>query len=113
MYFLKGDPTPSKRKSQPTARRDYPSLDRLVASSTGTIPKKHHRTTAETGIQNQKLTQKADAEKSFKVEEQLPLPVAKRHHRTSGSKAHQNIPGPSIRRKDIPVPPPPSPAMAF
>ncbi|XP_037719674.1 uncharacterized protein LOC119553388 isoform X2 [Drosophila subpulchrella] len=104
------DPTPSKRKSQPTGRRDYPSLDRLVASSTGTIPKKHNRTTAETGLQNQKLTQKADAEKSFKVEEQLPLPVAKRHHRTSGSKTHQNIPGPSTRRKDIPVPPPPSPA---
>ncbi|XP_043951252.1 uncharacterized protein LOC108029387 isoform X3 [Drosophila biarmipes] len=104
------DPTPSKRKSQPTGRRDYPSLDRLLASSTGTIPKKHNRTTVETGLQNQKLTQKSDAENSFKTEEQFPLPVAKRHHRTSGSKANQNIPGPSIRRKDIPAPPPPSPA---
>lgn len=41
------------------------------------------------------------------LEEQLPT---KRHHRTSGSKAHQNAQGPSLRRKDIPAPPPPSPA---
>ncbi|XP_070135479.1 uncharacterized protein [Drosophila bipectinata] len=38
------DPTPSKRKTQPTGRREYPSLDRLVASSTGTIPKRQNRT---------------------------------------------------------------------
>ncbi|XP_016995972.3 uncharacterized protein RhoGEF3 isoform X6 [Drosophila takahashii] len=110
------DPTPSKRKSQPTGRREYPSLDRLVASSTGTIPKRNNRSTVETAPQSPKLTQKARcseaprAEQNVKEEEQFPQPVTKRHHRTSGSKAHQNIPGPSLRRKDIPAPPPPSPA---
>ncbi|XP_044313418.1 uncharacterized protein LOC108042191 isoform X2 [Drosophila rhopaloa] len=111
------DPTPSKRKGQPTGRREYPSLDRLVASSTGTIPKRHYKTIAETDLQSLKLTPKArclgtyDADKTnTAVDEQMALPLVKRHHRTSGSKIHQNTPGPSLRRKDVPAPPPPSPA---
>ncbi|KAH8232716.1 hypothetical protein KR038_001671 [Drosophila bunnanda] len=117
-----GEPTPSKRKSQTSGRREYPSLDRLVASSTGTIPKRHNRIVAETGALSPKLVPKprsADVPDAGEtgnrgakhlivaVEEQMPT---KRHHRTSGSKAHQNAPGPSLRRKDIPAPPPPSPA---
>ncbi|XP_052847874.1 uncharacterized protein LOC128259513 isoform X2 [Drosophila gunungcola] len=112
------NPMPCKRKNQPTSRREYPSLDRLVASSTGTIPKRNnHRTIADNGLQSLKLAPKAkslqtpDAEKkNVTLNGQLPLPLAKRHHRISGPKAHQNLPGPSTRRKDIPAPPPPSPA---
>ncbi|XP_017066331.1 uncharacterized protein LOC108104658 isoform X2 [Drosophila eugracilis] len=111
------DPTPSKRKSQSTGRKEYPSLDRLVASSTGTIPKALHRNTAEAALQSPTMTQKPSCseapiagEKIKPVEEHLSQSAAKRHHRISGSKAHQNTPGPSLRRKDIPAPPPPSPA---
>ncbi|KAH8342344.1 hypothetical protein KR059_002279, partial [Drosophila kikkawai] len=117
------DPTPSQRKSQPSGRREYPSLDRLVASSTGTIPKRHSKIVAETGAFSPKLAPKprsagvSDAgetgdrggAKHLNVAVEEPLPT-KRHHRTSGSKTHQNAPGPSLRRKDIPAPPPPSPA---
>ncbi|XP_022221857.2 uncharacterized protein LOC111073709 isoform X3 [Drosophila obscura] len=108
------DPTPTKRRAQPSGRREYPSLDRLVASNTGTIPKRHSRTMEETESLNPKFTSKpkeSDAKDSMtgsNSEEQFT--PGKRHHRSSGTKSHQNVPGPSTRRKDIPAPPPPSPA---
>ncbi|XP_034136464.1 uncharacterized protein LOC117588983 isoform X1 [Drosophila guanche] len=112
--FMPRDPTPTKRRSQPSGRREFPSLDRLVASNTGTIPKRHSRTMAGSESLSPKFTSKPkgfDAKDSWtgnNAEEQFT--PGKRHHRTSSTKSHQNVPGPVTRRKDIPAPPPPSPA---
>lgn len=116
--IIPGDPTPNKRKTQPSGRREYPSLDRLVASSTGTIPKRQSRTvvsekmTPEHSQPQSPKTYSKSADNSVSVSEEQSHPQSqgKRHHRSGGSKSHQNAPGPSLRRKDIPAPPPPSPA---
>ncbi|XP_032598755.1 uncharacterized protein LOC6556691 isoform X3 [Drosophila grimshawi] len=118
-------PPSAKRKPQPTERREYPSLDRLVASSTGAIPKWQSHTVGEEDPTSNKQKSKqtetesrerrdrsAHADSSGSVAAAVIGTSGKRHHRSSSGKTHPSVSNqlPIIRRKDIPAPPPPSPA---
>ncbi|XP_030239648.1 uncharacterized protein LOC108650108 isoform X2 [Drosophila navojoa] len=119
--------TPSTRKPQPTERREYPSLDRLVASSTGAVPKWQGLGISEEEPKSSKQRAKhKETEPRERRDRSAPAAASegtmgtagtsgssgKKHHRTNSGKAHSSgsNPPPSSRRKDIPAPPPPSPA---
>ncbi|XP_068139927.1 platelet binding protein GspB isoform X2 [Drosophila tropicalis] len=120
-------PTPRSlvnSKLQPSERHEYPSLDRLVASTTGAIPKDHSRS-MEAQTVSPKLKSKPNSTDTRDRRDhrnviqhlnvasvsQQPITTTKRHHRASVSKSHSAAPSASTRRKDnIPAPPPPSPA---
>lgn len=110
--------TQSNRKQHPTEIHEYPSLDRLVASTTGATPKWKSRATSEEGPKSnkQKIIDK-EAELRERRERSAPTtsiePIASSTVGTSGKKHHRSNsgnPASTIRRKDIPAPPPPSPA---
>lgn len=119
----KASHAPSSRKPQPTERREYPSLDRLVASSTGAVPKwQSLGTSQEEPKSNKQRAKHKETEPRERRDRSAPAASseaiaasatsAKKHHRTSSGKAHSSGTNPpaSSRRKDIPAPPPPSPA---
>ncbi|XP_070063966.1 uncharacterized protein RhoGEF3 isoform X1 [Drosophila virilis] len=110
--------TQSNRKQHPREIHEYPSLDRLVASTTGATPKWQCRATSEEGPKgNKQRTIQKEAELKERHERNAPTasfePIASSTVGTSGKKHHRSNsgnPALTIRRKDIPAPPPPSPA---
>ncbi|XP_064539372.1 uncharacterized protein RhoGEF3 isoform X2 [Drosophila montana] len=110
--------TQSNRKLHPTEIHEYPSLDRLVASTTGATPKWQSRATSEEGPKgNKQRTMHKETELRERRDRSAPTasiePIASSTVGTSGKKHHRSNsgnPASTIRRKDIPAPPPPSPA---